>query len=100
MKSSFVGNMAKDGAIVYSMSNKNTVDSGDYTLIPRKDGADLLPSVRFKESEITGNWAIQNLMQILLSDMSFENCQIYDNYAHQVTHGITLISSELIVKSS
>lgn len=39
-------------------------------------------------------------MQILLSDMSFDACDIFDNYAHQVTHGITLISSELTVRST
>lgn len=36
-------------------------------------------------------------MQIILSDARMDNCTIFDNISYQVTHGITMISSKLIV---
>ena len=37
------------------------------------------------------------MMQILLSDARISESTIEDNYSVQVTHGITLISSTLII---
>ena len=61
------------------------------------DEGELVPSLLFLDSEMTNNWAIQNMMQIILSDAHISNCSITDNYSYQVTHGITMISSSMIV---
>lgn len=51
-------------------------------------------------TEIKGNFSRQNLIHILLSSMIIEKSTMSDNYAIFVTHGITLISSELWVQTT
>ena len=59
-----------------------------------------MPSIQFLDSEISDNWATQNLMQIILSDALISNCTITDNYSYQVTHGITMIYSKLLMDTT
>ena len=65
-------NIAVDGAVVYGMGNE-VVDISSVNLlyidIRKKDGTGLRPSLVFYQSRIENNWAKQNLIHILLSQM-------------------------------
>ena len=95
-------NMAQDSSVVYAMSNQlkqgfqiNTV------LIPLySETGTPLEALRFTRSNIHDNFATANTIQLLLSSMQISDCEMYDNYAHYVTHGVTLIQSQLLVKST
>ena len=50
--------------------------------------------------DIKGNFSRQNLIHILLSSMMIQKSTLSDNYAMFVTHGITLISSQLWVETT
>ena len=86
-----LGNWAEDGGVVYAMSNTQTYDNS-LVAIEDESGTTLAP-LRFKQSIFKENWSKQNTIHILLSIMEIKESQILDNYAHFVTHGITLISS-------
>ena len=90
-------NTADDGGIVYSMSNQVSATSTSQFIPLRDDNGELLPSLRFNMTDIKGNFSKQNLIHILLSSMIIEKSTLSDNYAIFVTHGITLISSQLWV---
>ena len=94
-------NIAEDGGIIYAMSCTNQSDGrvARYIDLVDEEG-ELVPSLLFLNSEISHNWAIQNMMQIILSDAQISNCSINDNYSYQVTHGITLISSTMVVDTT
>ena len=55
------------------------------------------PAIRFEDCRIKDNFSQANLIHILLSSMEIRRCEITDNYALTVTHGVTLISSRLYV---
>ena len=77
------GNIADDGAIIYAMSCKNLVDGRRARYIDlMNDEGQLVPSLLFLDSEMSYNWAIQNMMQIILSDAHISNCNIRDNYSY------------------
>ena len=83
------------------MSCTNANDGRDASYIELTDeNGELVPSLLFLNTEISDNWAEQNMMQILLSDAKISECHVWDNYAYQVTHGITLISSTLYIEKT
>lgn len=44
---------------------------------------------------ISENWATQDTIHILRSSLIVNNCDMVDNYAHEVTHGFTMVESEV-----
>jgi len=63
-----------------------------------KDG--LEPSLTFSDSEIRDNWATQDTIHILRSSLIVLNCDMLDNYSHEVTHGFTMVASEVYLETT
>ena len=65
------------------MSNRNNNPQRKLEYIAIKDENNKpTASLKFFNSTIEGNWAKQNLMQILLSELHISQCYLLDNYAH------------------
>ena len=75
-------NLAFDAAVMYGLSN-----------IAEK-------SLQFEECHFEENYGKSNLIHMLLSSLHIDNSTFTNNYAKHVTHGITLISSNLVVNNS
>lgn len=57
-------------------------------------------ALKISDSELMNNSAKQNLVNLLLSEMVIENTYFKDNSAELVNHGITMITSRLVMKGS
>ena len=60
----------------------------------------LAPSIILADSVVKNNWATQDTIHILRSSMFVRNCTMEDNYAHEVTHGFTMVESEVYLQST
>ena len=95
-------NRAGEGSLVYSMANKIIPGVGRKTefikLQTAEDGNQ--PSLVFIDSRMMKNWAKQDTIHILRSSFLARNCTFQDNYAHEVTHGFTMVASEVYLDST
>ena len=57
-------------------------------------------SLKFDDCTFSENYGKSNAIHMLLSSLSINNCTFTNNYAQYVTHGITLISSNLELSNS
>ena len=57
-------------------------------------------SIRFEDSLFSENYGKTNTFHMLLSSLEIDNCDFTNNYAQYVTHGITLITSNLKISNS
>ena len=58
------------------------------------------PSLNIIDSQIEGNWAKQDTIHILRSSMKLYNSDMIDNYAHEVSHGFTMVESEVFLEKT
>ena len=54
-------------------------------------------SIQFEDCVFNENYANTNTIHMLLSSLVINECDFINNYALAVTHGITLISSNIVV---
>ena len=57
-------------------------------------------SFQFIDCLFSENYGKSNTIHLLLSSGVFTNCDFSNNYAKHVTHGFTLISSNLVIRKS
>jgi len=101
-ESQLLNNQAGAGSLVYSMANKISSGVGrDSVFIKLKteDGG-IQPSLRISKSLIKDNWATQDTIHILRSSMKIYDCDMIDNYAHEVSHGFTMVATEVLIETT
>ena len=57
-------------------------------------------SLQFENCTFSENYGKSNAIHMLLSSLYINNCDFTNNYAQYVTHGITLISSNLVISNT
>ena len=52
------------------------------------------------QSQMENNWAMQDTIHILRSSMKIFDSDMLDNYAHTVTHGFTMVESDVFLEKT
>ena len=93
-------NKATDGGIIYAMANKVSALDDTKFIDLKDENGNTEASLVLKKSLLSNNFAQQNPILIIRSSMRIKDCEIADNYALTVTHGLTMIASEVFVEST
>ena len=107
-ESLFARNFAFQGGVIFALQ-KSTVRVERSWLVQNlaTDGSVMVAvaniaddSLHFEDCYFIENYGKSNSIHILLSSMTINNSTFTNNYAQSVTHGVTLISSNLRISNS